>query len=81
VVSVDRDLTGEKTLATLNRARTPAKIQRTIPSPCEGSFVERGGDILAFGEELLQRRTQAKPDLGMEPEPFSWTASAEGRNG
>ena len=45
----ESDLPGEKTLATLNRARLPAKIQKALPSLCEGTFVERGGNVLAFG--------------------------------
>ena len=45
----ESDLPGEKTLATLNRARLPGKIQKALPSLCEGTFVERGGNVLAFG--------------------------------
>jgi DNA replication protein DnaC len=45
----DSELPGEKTLATINRARLPAKIQKTLPALCEGSFVERGENLLAFG--------------------------------
>jgi DNA replication protein DnaC len=39
----------EKTLATLDRARLPAKIQKILPALCEGSFVDRGENVLAFG--------------------------------
>jgi DNA replication protein DnaC len=45
----DSELPGEKTLATLNRARLPAKVQKALPSLCEGSFLERGENVLAFG--------------------------------
>ena len=45
----DSALPGEKTLATRNRARLPAKIQKSFPSLCEGGFVERGENVLAFG--------------------------------
>jgi len=45
----DSDLPREKTLATLDRARLPAKIQKTLPTLCEGGFVERGANILVFG--------------------------------
>ena len=45
----ESDLPGEKTLATLNKARLPGKIQKALPSLCEGTFVERGGNVLAFG--------------------------------
>lgn len=39
----------EKTLATLDRARLPAKIQKILPALCEGTFVDRGENVLAFG--------------------------------
>jgi DNA replication protein DnaC len=42
-------LPGEKTLATLNRSRLPAKVQKMLPTLCEGAFVERGENLLAFG--------------------------------
>ena len=45
----DSELPGEKTLATLKKARLPAKVQKTLPALCEGSFVERGENLLAFG--------------------------------
>ncbi len=45
----DSELPGEKTLATLNRARLPPKIQKMLPTLCEGDFVERGENLLAFG--------------------------------
>lgn len=45
----DSELPGEKTLGTLDRGRLPAKVQKTLPSLCEGGFVERGENLLAFG--------------------------------
>jgi len=43
------DLPKEKTLALLTRSRLPAKVQKMLPTLCEGSFVERGENLLAFG--------------------------------
>jgi DNA replication protein DnaC len=43
------ELPREKTLATLNRARLPAKVHKTLPVLCEGDFVERGDNVLCFG--------------------------------
>lgn len=43
------DLPREKTLATLKRSRLPAKVAKTLPTLCEGSFVARGDNVLAFG--------------------------------
>jgi DNA replication protein DnaC len=43
------DLPREKTLATLKRSRLPAKVAKTLPTLCDGSFVERGDNVLAFG--------------------------------
>jgi DNA replication protein DnaC len=45
----DSDLPGEKTLATLDRARLPPKAQKLLPSLCDGGFVERAENVLAFG--------------------------------
>ena len=42
-------LAPDKTLATLNLSRLPAKIRRQLPTLCEGGFVERAENILAFG--------------------------------
>lgn len=42
-------LPGEKTLATLQRARIPQKVQKQLPALCEGGFLERAENILAFG--------------------------------
>lgn len=39
----------DKTLATLDTNRLSAKIQRQIPTLCEGGFVERAENVLAFG--------------------------------
>ena len=39
----------DKTLATLTRRRLPAKVQKTLPTLCEGGFIERGENLLAFG--------------------------------
>jgi len=43
------DLPSDKTLATLDRARLPTKIAKQLPALCEGAFVERGDNLLAFG--------------------------------
>jgi len=43
------DLPAEKTLATLDRSRLTAKVQKSLPVLCEGTFVERGENLLAFG--------------------------------
>ena len=45
----ESELPGEKTLATLDRSRLPAKVARQLPTLCEGAFVERGDNLLAFG--------------------------------
>jgi len=39
----------DKTLATLDNARMPAKVRRQVPTLCEGHFVDRAENILAFG--------------------------------
>src|SRR5437868_793297 len=43
------DLPGEKTLATLTPARLPPKVAKMLPTLCEGGFVERGDNLMAFG--------------------------------
>ncbi len=43
------DLPTEKTLGTLNRARLPAAVAKVLPTLCEGSFLERGDNVLLFG--------------------------------
>jgi len=45
----ESDLPGEKSLATLQRGRIPSKVQKQLPTLCEGGFIERGENILAFG--------------------------------
>jgi DNA replication protein DnaC len=45
----DSDLPREKTLATLTRSRLPPKVAKMFPTLCEGGFVERGDNVLAFG--------------------------------
>jgi DNA replication protein DnaC len=39
----------EKTLATLELDRLPAPVRRQVPRLCEGDFVERAENLLAFG--------------------------------
>jgi DNA replication protein DnaC len=39
----------EKTLATLVQSKLPQKVAKMLPTLCEGGFVERGDNILAFG--------------------------------
>jgi DNA replication protein DnaC len=39
----------EKTLATLDTSRLPEKVRRQLPALCEGGFVERAENVLAFG--------------------------------
>lgn len=43
------DLPHDKTLATLELSRLPAPVRRTMPTLCEGGFVERAENLLAFG--------------------------------
>lgn len=45
----ESDLPREKTLATLKRSKLPPKVAKTLPTLCEGAFVERGDNVLAFG--------------------------------
>lgn len=45
----ESDLPPDKTLAALTRSRLPAKVQKQLASLCEGGFVERGDNLLAFG--------------------------------
>jgi DNA replication protein DnaC len=42
-------LPSEKTLATLEVSRLPVAVKRQLPSLCEGSFVGRAENVLAFG--------------------------------
>ncbi|MBM4113732.1 MAG: AAA family ATPase [Phycisphaerae bacterium] len=43
------ELPADKTLAMLNRSRLPARVAKMLPSLCDGAFVERGDNLLAFG--------------------------------
>lgn len=43
------DLPHDKTLATLDLARLPAPVRRSLSGLCEGGFVERAENLLAFG--------------------------------
>lgn len=45
----DSHLPADKTLATLDQSRLPVKVRRQLPTLCEGGFVERAENILAFG--------------------------------
>jgi DNA replication protein DnaC len=45
----ESELPADKTMATINPARVPTKVLKTLPSLCEGGFVERGDNLLAFG--------------------------------
>lgn len=42
-------LTSDKTLATLDKAKLPAKVRRQLPALCDGGFVDRAENVLAFG--------------------------------
>ena len=42
-------LSSDKTLATLDLTRFPTPVRRQIPTLCEGGFVERAENVLAFG--------------------------------
>jgi len=39
----------EKTLGTLEPEKQPAKVRRQLPALCEGGFVDRAENLLAFG--------------------------------
>jgi DNA replication protein DnaC len=45
----DSGLPLEKTLGTLDRTRLTAKVQKLLPVLCEGGFLSRGENVLAFG--------------------------------
>ena len=45
----DSELPGEKTLATLDRKRLPAPVAKLLPTLCEGTFLDRGDNVLLFG--------------------------------
>jgi DNA replication protein DnaC len=42
-------LPADKTLATLDLARLPPAVKRQLPTLCEGGFIERAENLLAFG--------------------------------
>lgn len=42
-------LPSNKTLATLEEAKLPAKVRRQLPALCEGGFADRGENVLLFG--------------------------------
>jgi len=44
------ELPADKTLATIKRSRLPVKVAKMLPTLCEGGFVERGDNLLAFGK-------------------------------
>ena len=43
------NLPADKTLATLDRRRLPAKVRTQLASLCEGGFIERAENVLVFG--------------------------------
>lgn len=43
------NLPAEKTLSSLNQSQLPTKIRRQLAALCEGAFVERAENLLAFG--------------------------------
>jgi DNA replication protein DnaC len=43
------DLPHDKTLSTLELERLPAPVRRSLPSLCEGGFVDQAENLLAFG--------------------------------
>jgi DNA replication protein DnaC len=43
------DLPHDKTLSTLEVGRLPAPVRRSVPTLCEGGFVDRAENLLAFG--------------------------------
>jgi DNA replication protein DnaC len=42
-------LAQDKVLSTLDLSRLPAPVRRTVPTLCEGGFVDRAENLLAFG--------------------------------
>lgn len=42
-------LAHDKTLAALDLSRFPAPVRRSVPTLCEGGFVDRAENLLAFG--------------------------------
>jgi DNA replication protein DnaC len=45
----DSKLPLDKTLNTLHRTRLPPKVQKTLPTLCDGDFLVRGDNVLCFG--------------------------------
>ena len=45
----ESNLPADKTLATLDLSRLPTPVRRMLPVLCDGSFVERADNVLAFG--------------------------------
>jgi DNA replication protein DnaC len=45
----DSELPADKTLAMLDPERLPAKVRRQLPALCEGGFIDRAENVLAFG--------------------------------
>lgn len=43
------DLPHDKMLSTLDLSRLPAPVRRTVPTLCQGGFVDRAENLLAFG--------------------------------
>ena len=43
------DLPHDKRLSTLDLAQLPAPVRRSVPTLCEGGFVDRAENLLAFG--------------------------------
>lgn len=43
------DLPADKTLGTLKVEKLPAKVRRQLPTLCEGGFLQRAENVLAFG--------------------------------
>src|ERR1044071_7354424 len=39
----------DKTLTTLDLGRLPVPVRRSVPTLCEGGFVDRAENLLAFG--------------------------------
>ncbi len=39
----------DKTLGALDTSKLPAKVRRQLPALCEGGFIERAENVLAFG--------------------------------
>src|SRR6185295_15512714 len=42
-------LSADKTLAMLKTEKLPIKVRRQLPALCEGAFIERAENVLAFG--------------------------------